>query len=118
MANYYKINHARVIDGDTIDVNIDLGFGLVIDQRVCLYGLDAPEVFGVNASLNGQKAKEFVRSWLTEKLSGSGNLYYIPHDLEVPNDGYIAWVGVDGITERLNDVLISWGHATAFPVKE
>jgi micrococcal nuclease len=33
-----------VIDGDTIDLDLDLGFSLVLRQRVRLYGLDAPEL--------------------------------------------------------------------------
>ena len=33
----------RVVDGDTVDCNIDLGFDLCIKRRVRLFGIDAPE---------------------------------------------------------------------------
>ncbi len=33
---------ARVVDGDTLDLDLDLGFSLVLRQRVRLLGLDAP----------------------------------------------------------------------------
>lgn len=39
----YKANLIRVIDGDTIDAEIDLGFGVFIRQRVRLYGINTPE---------------------------------------------------------------------------
>jgi micrococcal nuclease len=63
----YKAKIRRVIDGDTVDVDIDLGFGIWLkDQRIRINGIDTPEsrtrdkvekVFG-NAS------KEFVKKYL------------------------------------------------------
>jgi len=40
----YKCKVRKVVDGDTVDVDIDLGFGIwYLDQRVRLYGIDTPE---------------------------------------------------------------------------
>ena len=40
----YKVNIIKVIDGDTVDVDIDLGFGMWIkDERVRMMGIDTPE---------------------------------------------------------------------------
>lgn len=40
----YKVEILRVIDGDTVDVDIDLGFGIWMrKERVRLYGIDTPE---------------------------------------------------------------------------
>jgi len=40
----YKCRIKRVVDGDTVDVDIDLGFDVVLsNQRVRLYGIDTPE---------------------------------------------------------------------------
>jgi len=40
----YKVDIRKVVDGDTVDVDIDLGFGMWLkDERVRLYGIDAPE---------------------------------------------------------------------------
>ena len=33
----------RVVDGDTVDANVDLGFNVWVKQRIRLYGIDAPE---------------------------------------------------------------------------
>ena len=40
----YKCKLVRVIDGDTVDIDIDLGFGVWMKkQRIRLYGIDTPE---------------------------------------------------------------------------
>ena len=40
----YKVKVVRVIDGDTIDVDIDLGFNTTLTKkRIRLYGMDTPE---------------------------------------------------------------------------
>ena len=40
----YKVTNIRVVDGDTVDVDIDLGFGVWMKkQRIRLYGIDTPE---------------------------------------------------------------------------
>ena len=41
----YKFHLKRVVDGDTVDGIIDLGFGVKLHQRVRLLGIDAPETF-------------------------------------------------------------------------
>ena len=40
----YKCKLIKVIDGDTIDIDIDLGFGVWLrNQRIRMYGIDTPE---------------------------------------------------------------------------
>ena len=40
----YRVNVTRVVDGDTVDVDIDLGFGVWLkDERVRIMGIDTPE---------------------------------------------------------------------------
>ena len=39
----YKAKCTRVVDGDTIDANIDLGFDITIHKRIRLAGIDSPE---------------------------------------------------------------------------
>lgn len=63
----YRCKIKRVVDGDTVDIDIDLGFNVVLaNQRVRLYGIDTPEsrtrdkvekVFGI-------ASKEFLKSAL------------------------------------------------------
>ena len=42
--NEYDIKVIKVVDGDTVDVDIDLGFGVTLtDERVRIMGIDTPE---------------------------------------------------------------------------
>ena len=56
----YKAQAKAIIDADTIDVLIDLGFGVHTMQRLRLYGIDAPEM----KTEAGKVAKEYVKSVL------------------------------------------------------
>ncbi|MFC1708844.1 DUF1016 N-terminal domain-containing protein [Candidatus Omnitrophota bacterium] len=58
----YKAEVERVVDGDTIWVNIDCGFDIWIRQKLRLRGIDTPEL----DTLKGQEAKEFVEARLKE----------------------------------------------------
>ena len=63
----YKCKVTKVVDGDTVDVDIDLGFGVWLrDQRVRLYGIDTPESRTSDPSekLYGKAATEFLKKWL------------------------------------------------------
>lgn len=40
----YKFKFTKVIDGDTVDGVLDLGFGILLNERIRLYGIDAPEI--------------------------------------------------------------------------
>lgn len=61
----YKCVIRKIIDGDTVDVDIDLGFGIWLkDQRIRLYGIDTPECRTRDAEekIFGLAAKNFVIS--------------------------------------------------------
>jgi len=62
----YKCKMVKVIDGDTVDVDIDLGFGVWMrDQRIRLYGIDTPEsrTSDDQEKIYGLAAKDFVVKW-------------------------------------------------------
>ena len=63
----YNSTIRYVVDGDTVDVDIDLGFGVWFrDQRVRLYGIDTPEsrTRDLTEKLFGFAAKDFVKGYL------------------------------------------------------
>lgn len=53
---------AWVVDGDTVDLRVDLGFRIWMTMRVRVLGVNCPEMHGTSAVL-GQKAKDFTTSW-------------------------------------------------------
>lgn len=46
----FNVKIERIVDGDTVDVTIDLGFDVYIKERVRLYGVDTPELNSSNAA--------------------------------------------------------------------
>ena len=66
----YKIKELlKVVDGDTIDVLIDLGFNITIKQRVRLVGIDAPESMSSDQTEKkfGLESKKYLVDWLADK---------------------------------------------------
>ena len=77
----YRANIVRVVDGDTVDVDIDLGFGVWLHkQRIRLYGIDSPEsrTRDLDEKKYGLMAKEFLKKELADgavlktRLDGKG----------------------------------------------
>ena len=67
----YKIKKIhRVIDGDTIDIDIDLGFDITIRQRVRLKDIDAAETRTKDLEEKAEGIK--ARLWLEKELSREG----------------------------------------------
>jgi len=74
----YKVDVTRIVDGDTVDVDIDLGFKITMKkQRVRLMGIDTPEsrTRDLEEKFYGKQAKKF----LTEILKDS-NIELVVHD--------------------------------------
>jgi len=66
----YKIKEiVKVIDGDTVDILIDLGFSVYHKERVRLSGIDTPEMNSKNLTEKeiAKKAKTFITTWLKEQ---------------------------------------------------
>jgi micrococcal nuclease len=63
----YNAEVKKVVDGDTFDIVIDLGFDTLKKGRVRLYGVNTPEsrTSNVEEKQKGLAAKEFTDQWLT-----------------------------------------------------
>ena len=65
----YKANVTRVIDGDTIEVLIDMGFGISYKAKLRFLDYDAPETFRPSCPEEkeaGEKAKEYLKLRITQ----------------------------------------------------
>ena len=65
----YKAEVTRVVDGDTIDVELDLGFSILMRARVRLLGIDTPEsrTRDLEEKKYGLAAKEYLKSWIEQQ---------------------------------------------------
>lgn len=66
----YQARPTHIVDGDTLDVTVDLGFKTRRDMRLRLTGIDTAEIFGVKKESdeyqNGIAHKSYVEEWLEQ----------------------------------------------------
>ncbi len=66
----YSGRVVKVVDGDTFDIDLDLGFHVTYRIRVRLKGIDTPEIYhptGKEEHDHGKEAKEFVKEKILDK---------------------------------------------------
>jgi len=114
MYEYFVKEIKNVVDGDTIDVVIDLGFDILFASRVRLAGIDTPESRTTNKAEKalGIEAKEYLKKQLkdaksvvirTEKMDSSEKYGRI-----------LGWVYVNGESESVNNKMINDGYAWGY----
>ena len=114
MYEYFVKDVNNVVDGDTIDVVIDLGFDIMFASRVRLAGIDTPESRTKDKAEKalGLESKEYLKKHLkdaksvvikTEKINSSEKFGRI-----------LGWIYVNGDTESLNDKMINDGYAWGY----
>jgi len=113
----YKIKEViKVVDGDTVDVFVDLGFNIIVKKRIRLYGLNAPETRLQSKIKDISKRKK-------EKELGLKSKDYLKHILCTSKTLYLSSEGLgkygrvlgvikneDG--ESINELLIENGFAS------
>lgn len=112
----YDCKILNVVDGDTLDVELDLGFTIRIKERVRLSGLDTPEVFGKNAQPAGQVSSQFTKDWIAGRQAVQGrfvyeSIKYNAKDKYGRSLGVISWFDHSNKKETLNEDLLSSGQA-------
>jgi micrococcal nuclease len=109
----YKIKVTRVVDGDTIDAEIDLGFDLKLNKRIRLYGINTPETRtrDPEEKKRGLAAKKFLQQIVDEQ---QGVLFLKSLD----HGKFGRCIGVlfeqDFDDQSINDVLVQEGHAVEY----
>ena len=118
--NEYDVKVVKIVDGDTVDVDINLGFGVWLsDERVRIIGIDTPESRTRDRveDLFGEAAKARVK----ELMEGEAKLITTEdrkgEDMKgkfgrILGDFYVE--RYEGKREKLTDVLIEEGHAVAY----
>jgi micrococcal nuclease len=109
----YRVKQVlRVVDGDTIDADIDLGFDISLTKRVRLSGVDTPE--SRTTDLKEKTLGLEVKEWLKKNLDSKKNIL-IKTELPDSTEKYGRILGrlyVDDVC--LNDRMISEGYAWTY----
>mgnify|MGYP003311382840 FL=1 len=110
----YLCNTVRVIDGNTVDAIIDLGFNVTIRQRIKLYGVNVSDIRSTDETVKskamGSKNKltellgnEFVCETMLNKRGKAGRIM-----------GKLSRTNPDGTKTNINEELINQGFAERF----
>ena len=109
--SYRVAEVTKIVDGDTIDVIIDLGFDILYKSRVRLFGIDTPESRTRDKleKTLGLESKEYLKSKLK-------NATVVVVKTEKPDSSekygrILGWVYLDGNTKSVNEEMIEEGYA-------
>jgi micrococcal nuclease len=114
MFEYYVKKVSKIVDGDTIDVDIDLGFDISFSSRVRLAGIDTPESRTTDKMEKtlGLESKDYLKKAIdasktvvikTEKMDSSEKYGRI-----------LGWVFLDGSDVSINQKMIDDGYAWGY----
>jgi micrococcal nuclease len=116
--NFRVVEVNRVLDGDTLDITIDLGFDLYKKERVRVAGVDTPEKRTRNLE---EKALGIdATNWLKEKLEGTlagDDELSVRTELVGGTGKYgrlLGWLYIGDESVSLNEQMIAEGYAHAY----
>ena len=112
----YRCKVVKIIDGDTVDVDIDLGFGVWLKkERIRMFGIDTPEsrTRDLDEKKYGLMAKEFITKLLDDE---GGIVLKTRKDAEGKYGRILGelWRTTDFVDKSINDYMIEKHHAVAY----
>ena len=110
----YKIdkNDISVYDGDTINVTLDLGFNIKKREKIRFYGINAPELKGIERA-DGLISKTFLKSLVDDAILKDKNIYI--KTIKDSQEKYGRYLGVLFIEDlNVNLKLVEEGLARTF----
>ena len=116
--NFRVVKINRVVDGDTIDVTIDLGFDLYKKERVRVAGVDTPEkrTRNLEEKALGIDATAWLKVKLEETIKGDEELT-VRTELKGGVGKYgrlLGWLYIGDSDLSLNEQMITEGYAHAY----
>ena len=117
--NFRVTEIVKVLDGDTIDVLIDLGFDLFKKERVRIAGVDTPEkrTRDLEEKALGIDATNWLKKKLEDTIAGDGDELTIRTELVGGTGKYgrlLGWFYINEDLISLNEQMITEGYAWAY----
>ena len=114
--NFRVTEIVKVLDGDTIDVLIDLGFDLFKKERVRIAGVDTPEkrTRDLEEKALGIDATNWLKKKLEDTIAGDGDELTIRTELVGGTGKYgrlLGWLYINEDAISLNEQMITEGYA-------
>jgi len=117
----YKAKCTRVVDGDTVNLSVELGLDISIDMRVRLLGIDTPETYGVKKGSEEYKAGILAKEELERLILNKDIIIITEKDKKGKYGRYLARIYTD-LDENsptfddscVNDILVKEGFAKVY----
>lgn len=109
---HYKAKVEKVVDGDTFDVVIDLGFKITTNQRIRMSGINTPETYNVKKDSEEYQKGMASKMFMEQRLAA--NNYEIELETEKTTEKYGRYLGTVKLADSaitLNDELVQKGFA-------
>jgi len=108
----YKATVSHIVDGDTIDIIIDLGFKITTNQRIRLKEINTPETYNVKKTSEEYKKGMLAKEFVQQRLLANNNEIIVETDKETGKYGrYIGVIWLADNETSLNDELVNKGFA-------
>jgi len=108
----YKAIVDRVVDGDTVDLIIDVGFKITTHQRIRLAKINTPETYNVKKDSEEYKKGMVSKEYVLKRLADNNNEVIIETDKLTGKYGrYIGTILLDDSETSLNKELVDEGLA-------
>ncbi len=107
----YRVYITRVVDGDTVDVDVDLGFSTVLKkQRVRMMAIDTPEsrTRDLEEKFYGKQSKYFLEGLLKDQ-----KIQLVSHD-KGKFGRILGELFIDGLETSVNQTMINNNHAVPY----
>lgn len=124
---FYRARFLTNYDGDTVDVELDMGFRHIWSMRLRLYGINAPELRTTTLEA-GKLSRDFIRSLLINRhfyvrtYKDEADKYggrwlaeiFAPISFVTPSDFKTAYFDEKGTLTNINQLMIDAGFAVAY----
>jgi len=112
--SFYNAKIRNVIDGDTVDMQVNLGFGFLVNARIRFKGVDAPEIYGVKKESEefkqGQIAFLEVKKW----FFNPDEIYLLKAESRGLYGRWLGEIWKGELNESINDYLRSKFYKTKY----
>ena len=112
----YRCKVVKIVDGDTVDVDIDLGFGVWLKkERIRMFGIDTPE--SRTRDLDEKKYGLMAKDYITKLLDDEGGIVLKTRKDAEGKYGRILgelWRTTDLADRSINQIMIEKHHAVSY----
>lgn len=109
-AAIYQATLIKVLDGDTVDLHVNLGLGFEVNARIRFVGVDAPEIYAVKHTSMEYAAGFVAKMAVAEWFYNSGPTYYLQAEHKGIHGRWLGEIWAAIGQSSLNDLLITEGY--------